>query len=71
MPVFLILLVTMLETFATATPMLFAREALAATKPYQLRGVQSPIYHLYLQSLASDKTGKLFFSPSFPPILKS
>jgi hypothetical protein len=27
----------------------------AATKPYQLRGVQSPIFHLYLQSLPTAK----------------
>ncbi|KAH7393161.1 hypothetical protein BKA64DRAFT_675437 [Cadophora sp. MPI-SDFR-AT-0126] len=26
------------------------------TKPYQLRGVQSPIFHLYLQTLPSSKT---------------
>ncbi|PVH85449.1 hypothetical protein DL98DRAFT_583546 [Cadophora sp. DSE1049] len=26
------------------------------TKPYQLRGVQSPIFHLYLQTLPSSKS---------------
>ncbi|OBT98597.2 hypothetical protein VE01_03597 [Pseudogymnoascus verrucosus] len=26
------------------------------TKPYQIRGVQDPIYHLYLQSLPGDGT---------------
>lgn len=27
----------------------------ASSKPYQLRGVQSPIFHLYLQSLPTAK----------------
>ncbi|KAH8594812.1 hypothetical protein B0O99DRAFT_595294 [Bisporella sp. PMI_857] len=36
----------------------FPNEALESrqTKPYQIRGVQSPIYHLYLQGLPSNKS---------------
>ncbi|CAG8981334.1 hypothetical protein HYALB_00005135 [Hymenoscyphus albidus] len=31
-------------------------ELLPRLKPYQVRGVQSPIYHLYLQGLPSNKS---------------
>jgi len=42
-----------LLTLAAALPTVTVQDA--ALKPYQLRGVQSPIFHLYLQSLPSAK----------------
>jgi len=49
----LALLVLPLLALASALPTTSVQEA--ASKPYQLRGVQSPIFHLYLQSLPSAK----------------
>jgi hypothetical protein len=42
-----------LATSACALP---THELLPRLKPYQLRGVQSPIFHLYLQALPSNKS---------------
>ncbi|EPE29904.1 hypothetical protein GLAREA_01064 [Glarea lozoyensis ATCC 20868] len=42
-----------LTTSITAHP---THELLPRLKPYQLRGVQSPIFHLYLQALPSNKS---------------
>jgi hypothetical protein len=47
------LLLLPLLAFVSALPT--ATVPQAATKPYQLRGVQSPIFHLYLQSLPTAK----------------
>jgi hypothetical protein len=49
----LALLLLPLLALASALPTTTVQEA--ASKPYQLRGVQAPIFHLYLQSLPSDK----------------
>ncbi|KUJ20124.1 uncharacterized protein LY89DRAFT_716570 [Mollisia scopiformis] len=43
-----------LNALSSPTPDLLPRDP--ALKPYQLRGVQSPIFHLYLQSLPSSKS---------------
>jgi len=44
-------------SFGSASPTIFPKDV-AATKPEQIRGVQDPIFHLYLQSLPG--------SPSVP-----
>jgi hypothetical protein len=49
----LALLLVPLLALASALPTTTVQEA--ASKPYQLRGVQAPIFHLYLQSLPSAK----------------
>jgi len=48
------LLVLSLAAFASAFPT--AEVAPRQTKPYQIRGVQDPIFHLYLQGLPSNKS---------------
>ncbi|RDL35302.1 Uncharacterized protein BP5553_07233 [Venustampulla echinocandica] len=49
---FLILSLAALTTALPTTDVL----PRAASKPYQLRGVQAPIFHLYLQSLPSNQS---------------
>jgi hypothetical protein len=48
------LLLPLLITLACALPTVTVGDA--TLKPYQLRGVQSPIFHLYLQSLPTAKS---------------
>jgi len=48
------LLVLSLAAFASAFPS--AEVSQRQTKPYQIRGVEDPIYHLYLQGLPSNKS---------------
>ncbi|KAH8682990.1 hypothetical protein BGZ60DRAFT_524333 [Tricladium varicosporioides] len=52
------LLIFGLAALSTALPTvdLIPRAAEAAAKPYMLRGVQSPIFHLYLQGLPGNKS---------------
>ena len=46
----------LLLALAALTHALPTVEVEAATKPYQIRGVEDPIYHLYLQGLPKDKS---------------
>lgn len=46
-------MLTLLSIFSLAA---LIAAAPSATKPYQIRGVQAPIYHLYLQGLPSNKS---------------
>lgn len=50
-------------TMLTALPVLFFA-ALATAKSYQIRSVQDPIYHYYLQALPSDREPPSRFDPS-------
>ncbi|KAH9221120.1 hypothetical protein DL95DRAFT_455899 [Leptodontidium sp. 2 PMI_412] len=66
-PLFLLLslvLSLLPSVLSIPSPALSPRQTKATTKPYQLRGVQSPIFHLYLQTLPSSKT-----SPSPIPVM--
>jgi hypothetical protein len=54
---FTILAVASLAASAAAVPLDASKSITERqTKPYQIRGVQDPIYHLYLQSLPGDGT---------------
>jgi len=48
------LLFVSLAAFASAFPT--TEVVPRATKPYQIRGVEDPIYHLYLQGLPTNKS---------------
>ena len=50
------LLLVLLSFLALTSALPTTSTPAATNKPYQLRGVQSPIFHLYLQSLPSSKS---------------